>query len=110
MQDHYIALHRLDVRFCFPGSTDQQIAILIESHPLWQEEPSSRGHERGLHFAPAILTAIFHDGIICLYNRRLRHIVIHRNGRDLLIVTWTIGYRSACRQKVVDHVYGSAVA
>src|SRR5215208_601986 len=79
MQNHHIALHRLDMRFGFLYRANEQTTILVESHPLRQKKPACRGNKWSLHFATLISMSVFDNCIACLRDGRFRRIVIHRN-------------------------------
>src|SRR6266540_1601151 len=110
MQDHHIALHRLDVRFGFLYRANEQTTVLVESHPLRQKKLARRGNKWGLHFTALISISIFDNCIACLRDGRFGCIVIHRNGWNLFIVEEAIRHRTTCWQEILDHVHGGGIA
>src|SRR6266498_5211164 len=109
MQNHHIALHRLDMRFGFLYRANEQTTILVESHPLWQEEFPGGWDKWSLQLAAVICSAFLGNSIAGLGDGRLGGIVFHWNRGNLFVVTGAVGYRATCGQKVVNHVDRSGI-
>ena len=96
----------------FADRIDQQVAVVIEGHPLRQvEAPGSRDKRHLQLAAPGFICALLDDRIRGLRDGRFRlDVFAGGDGGDLLAFDRLVGDRTPGRQHVVNHVDGGGVA